>query len=78
MGRLACTATALLVGLAIAGCGGIEMKPGDQVRNYREIRPGPGVLTGRDGEFVILRIEKEDSLDDQAVQEEQPSPDPTD
>ena len=78
MGRPARAATALLIGLALAGCGGVEMKPGDQVRNYREIRPGPGVRTGRDGEVVILRVEKEESHDDRAVQEGRPDPDPSD
>ena len=57
MRRIRLLPMALLAGLAAAGCSGLEMKPGDQVRNAREIPPGPGVLTGRDGEFVILRID---------------------
>jgi hypothetical protein len=41
----------LLGGLALAACGG---EPFDYVPPD-EMRPGPGVLSGEDGEFVIYR-----------------------
>ncbi|WP_119165292.1 hypothetical protein [Algihabitans albus] len=64
--------TALLTCLASAGCGGIEMTPGDQVRNAREIPPGPGLLSGRDGEFVIFRVDPGEEPREQAPREPQP------
>ena len=48
----------LLLGLLLAGCGW-EIKPGERSHARREIPPGAGLLTGQDGEFVILRVEGE-------------------
>lgn len=47
-------ALVLLAGLLVA-CSGIEIKPGEVSHNRREIPPGPGLLSGSDGEFVIYR-----------------------
>ncbi|MDJ0683738.1 MAG: hypothetical protein QNJ84_03490 [Alphaproteobacteria bacterium] len=42
--------------LAVAACGA-QIKAGDKSYANREIRPGPGVFSGDDGEFVIFRVE---------------------
>ena len=56
--------SATLLCLLLAACSGIEMKPGDKARNSREIREGPGMLTGTDGEFVIFRIEEDNAAEE--------------
>jgi hypothetical protein len=43
--------------LLASGCADIEMKPGSKSMARREIPPGPGLLTGSQGEFVIFRLE---------------------
>ncbi len=48
-------ATVLLC-LFVVACG-VEMKPGTKSHARRDIPPGPGVLSGEDGEFVIFRVE---------------------
>lgn len=58
MRPIVCTAIIALPLLALVACSGLEMKPGDKARNTREIREGPGMLTGSDGEFVIFRVDK--------------------
>ena len=52
-----------------AGCAGLEMKPGSKSMARREIPPGPGLLTGSQGEFVIFRVEG-------ATAGEAPAPEP--
>ncbi|NIA67850.1 hypothetical protein HBA54_04530 [Pelagibius litoralis] len=61
MARFWIVPAALALGLAVTACSGVTMKPGDQLRNNREIRPGPGFLTGPEGEFVIFRVEGEEA-----------------
>jgi len=48
-------ALTLLAGLLVAACSGVEIKPGEGSHARREIPPGPGLLSGSDGEFVIFR-----------------------
>lgn len=43
--------------LLATGCADLEMKPGSKPMARREIPPGPGLLTGSQGEFVIFRVE---------------------
>jgi len=50
--KLAIAAALWTVVLMVAGCA--EITPYDPP-NYREAPPGNGLLTGSDGEFVILR-----------------------
>jgi len=47
----------LLAGLLLAACSGVEMKPGDRSHRRQEVPPGPGLLSGGEGEFVIYRLE---------------------
>ena len=48
--RLHFLATVLVATILIAGCSGIEpYNPPD----YKETPPGSGMLTGKDGEFVV-------------------------
>ena len=47
---------AILICTFVAACG-VEMKPGTKSHARRDIPPGPGVLSGEDGEFVLFRIE---------------------
>jgi len=42
----------LLVTLLVTGCAGIEPY---EARDYREEGPEQGLISGRDGEFVIYR-----------------------
>ncbi len=69
MKRLPVILTALLLGLTVAACSGVEMKKGDQARNSREIRQGPGMLTGSEGEFVIFRVEQTEPVEEEAPEE---------
>ena len=48
---------AVLACLLLAACAGVEMKPGQKSHARREIPPGPGLLSGKQGEFVIYRLE---------------------
>jgi len=50
----------LLFGLCllVTACIGVEMKQGSKPMARREIPPGPGLLTGSQGEFVIFRLEE--------------------
>jgi len=50
------TLATVLLCLFVVACG-VEMKPGTEARNRRDIPPGPGALSGEDGEFVIFRVE---------------------
>jgi len=43
--------------LLITACSGLDMKPGSKTMARRDIAPGPGLLTGSSGEFVIFRVE---------------------
>ena len=54
MRRLVVAALLLLV---LAGCGGIETYGGDRNSNRREIALGPGLFTGEEGQWTILRRE---------------------
>lgn len=45
--------------LLVSGCAGLEMKPGSKPMARRDIAPGPGLLTGSQGEFVIFRVEED-------------------
>ena len=57
----------ILLGLCllIAGCAGLQIKPGDKPHARREIPPGPGILTGQKGEFVLYRWSEPASDEDQ-------------
>lgn len=48
----------LFAGLLLTACAGVEIKPGEKSHARREIPPGPGVLTGQQGEFTIYRLEE--------------------
>ncbi len=50
-------ALVVLLCLLVVACG-VTMKPGKEARNRREIPPGPGVITGEEGEFVIYRVKR--------------------
>ncbi|MGI9508957.1 MAG: hypothetical protein ACR2QJ_06375 [Geminicoccaceae bacterium] len=39
----------------LAACSSVEMTRGEQSHARREIPPGPGVLTGETGTFVLYR-----------------------
>ena len=45
--------------LLLVACAGVEMKPGTKSHARRDIPPGPGILTGEQGEFVLFRLEGE-------------------
>ena len=47
----------LVLCLLVTACG-VTMKPSTEPRNRREIPPGPGVLSGDEGEFVIYRVKR--------------------
>ena len=74
------TLVLLLASLALlsaAACSGVEMKRGEQARNNRDIRQGPGMLTGKSGEFVIFRVDdtevpEEEGAEEGAAQDEVP------
>ena len=51
--------TTLLACLLLVACAGVEMKPGTKSHARRDIPPGPGILTGEQGEFVLFRLEGE-------------------
>ncbi len=59
---------AILVCLLLVACAGVEMKPGKKSHARRDIPPGPGILTGEEGEFVLFRLEGEPS-EEEAVGE---------
>ena len=48
---------AVLACLLVVACAGVEMKQGTKSHARREIPPGPGILTGPQGEFVLFRLE---------------------
>jgi|GEM_PF-1433944 len=50
---------ALLAATLLAACAGIEMRPGETSHARRDNPPGPGILSGKDGEFVLFRQEAE-------------------
>jgi hypothetical protein len=70
MHRFSVTLLCLLASAIVAACSGIEMKPGGEVRNSREIPAGSGLLTGRNGEFVIYRSDEDGSVDEKEPPEE--------
>lgn len=41
--------------LLLAACAGVEIKRGETSHARREIPPGPGLLTSKQGEFIIYR-----------------------
>ena len=47
----------ILLCLLVAACG-VTMKPGSEPRNRRDIPPGPGIISGEEGEFVIYRLKR--------------------
>lgn len=49
----------LLAGLLLTACAGLEIRPGERSHARRDTPPGPGLLTGKEGEFVIYRLENE-------------------
>lgn len=60
---------ALAAGLAcvlLVACTGVEIKPGTKSHARREIPPGPGILTGEQGELVIFRLQGEAGEDEAA------------
>lgn len=52
-------ATLILLGALLSGCAGVQ--PGTRSHNRQEIPPGPGMLSGDDGQFVIYRKKDTDS-----------------
>ena len=42
--------------LVLVACAGVEIKPGTKSHARRDIPPGPGLLTGKQGEFVLFRV----------------------
>ena len=48
-------APAVLLACLLAACSGIEIKPGEASHARRDAPPGPGLLSGEDGEFVLFR-----------------------
>ena len=52
-------AIVLAASLLLAACAGVEIKPGEKSHARRDIPPGPGLFTGKDGEFVLFRLEEE-------------------
>jgi len=58
--RRAVTALALAVAGLIGGCA--EMQPFDY-RPIDQVKPGPGLLTGEDGEFVLYGSKEKSVLD---------------
>lgn len=65
----------LLVCLLLAACSGVAIKPGDKSHRRQEVPPGPGLLTGAPGEFVIYRWEGPAPKDEPAKENEQDPPD---
>ena len=59
----------ILAGLLLHACEGVEIKPGEGSHARREVPPGPGLFTGKTGEFVLFRVE-----DDPAEDEEEEEP----
>ena len=49
---------ALLAGLLLNACNGVEIRPGQGSHARREVPPGPGLFTGKSGEFVLSRGDK--------------------
>ena len=41
----------------LAACAGVEIKRGETSHNRREIPPGAGLLTSKQGEFTIYRLQ---------------------
>jgi len=64
----------LLAGLLLAACSGVEMKPGDKSHRRQEVPPGPGLLSGEQGEFVIFRYEVPAEKEEAANENEQDTP----
>jgi hypothetical protein len=62
MGRVA----AILACLVLAACDGVEIKPGETSHNRRDIPPGPGLVSGEQGEFVLFRRFEEPADDENA------------
>ena len=58
---------ASLAFLLLVACAGVEMKPGTKSHARREVPPGPGILTGTQGEFVLFRLNEETVSDAEAV-----------
>ena len=72
------TLAAVLALLLLAACAGVEVKPGTKSHARREIPPGPGILTGPQGEFVLFRLKGDAEVEEAAGEAEgpvqQPSP----
>ena len=72
------TLAAVLAVLLLAACAGVEVKPGTKSHARREIPPGPGILTGPQGEFVLFRLKGDVEAEEAAGEAEgpvqQPSP----
>lgn len=66
------TAILLGLGLLIAGCAGVDIKPGDRSHARREVPPGPGILTGQQGEFTLFRSDDSSDDDDEANSDQDP------
>ena len=61
----------LVAGLLVA-CSGVEIRPGEVSHARREMPPGPGLLSGSDGKFVIFR-QGRDPVGGDAINEENES-----
>ena len=61
----------VLAGLLLGACG-LEIKPGERSHARREIPPGAGLLTGKQGEFVIFRIQDESEAGEPGKASEEP------
>lgn len=64
-----------VMSVMIAGCSGLEIKPGTKPMARREIPPGPGLLTGSKGEFVIYRLEEGSSAKSTTASQAEPAKD---
>ncbi len=61
---------ALLAGLVLAACAGVEIKQGQGSHARRDVAPGPGLFTGEEGEFVLFRVEGDSAEDGEAGDDE--------
>jgi hypothetical protein len=68
---------ALAAVLGLSGCSDLHYKPLTYT-NVNDMRPGPGLFSGREGAFVIFRDDKPLELRRDSATERDPSPDRAD
>jgi hypothetical protein len=71
------TRIALAAVLGLSGCSDLHYKPLTYT-NVNDMRPGPGVFSGREGAFVIFRDDKPLDLRRGSTTEPDPSADQAD